>query len=399
MGLSADIPALKDAELGWDYDTKTLRVGNESPNPYKILTTGSTGEFVFPYATVRFNSIQSDNINGVDFNSLTSEAGVLVSLGNGSFLGRSFTSNDGSVLISNGDGQNGDIDLSVSTETIAGALTDIRNDIIDINTRIDVVASDIGDRDSVIDNLVLLSGRPANSNSLGTFPVGSIIPDNVSIRTALEALDNAVSTMSGGIPINIDIEYFDPELDQYKLKLNNNNFTIVPEATETTAGALGALDKVKLNLISASTTANLDDLQALPVIEDRLDALEAIAPTTYYELIDASSPVWFSDEDVTEGLINQLSVIGFRIVIDRIGSVTGENWYDEVTLNGTILLEGDWPIHTKTHYITVFKKDEDWFVLRDGLVCEHLNEPDPDDILFRIIASNNSVRVFTLQAI
>lgn len=404
MGLSADIPALKDAELGWDIDTKTLRIGNESPNPHKVMTTGSTGTFVFPFVTVKFGSLEADDINGVDFNSLTSDEGVLVSLGNGSFAGRAFTSNDGSVLITNGNGQNGNIDLSVSTETISGALVDIRNDLEAMTARIDQLSTEIDDNDDVVDNLILLSGRPRNSNSLGAFPAGSVIPDNVSIRTALEALDTAVSNLNGSNPAAIEIEIFDRTATDLKIRLSNGNLTTVPVATTTLSGLLPAADKTKLNRIILNNPVNLnlmlEDMQAinetLVEIEEELFDIDKTFPR-YFVKPNPSTPLWASEETVTTGEITVGSMVAFVVEVNRVGDVNGDITYDEVTIDGKTILPSEITIHTKTSYLTLIKNNDRWFLLKDSMICELISSTTP--LSFEIYSSNNSVRVFELQTI
>ena len=47
-GLAQHVPAAKLAEMLWDVDTKTFRVGDDTSNPPRIMSEKSTGTFVYP---------------------------------------------------------------------------------------------------------------------------------------------------------------------------------------------------------------------------------------------------------------------------------------------------------------------------------------------------------------
>lgn len=126
MGNEIDVPALKEAELGWDIDTRTMRVGNETDNPWKVLTTGSTGVFDFSKAEVIFGKTNIEDLNGLDLSSLDGSPGILVRTAtSGIFTSTEIVSTDGSVNIQNGNGLNGPIDISIDQSSIENAIKPI----------------------------------------------------------------------------------------------------------------------------------------------------------------------------------------------------------------------------------------------------------------------------------
>lgn len=81
IGLAGDIPALKLGEIGYDTDTNTFRVGNDSVNPPKIPTTLSSGYFDFSTASgFKFSKIDmlaGAKIDGVNIASLKQNSGLV----------------------------------------------------------------------------------------------------------------------------------------------------------------------------------------------------------------------------------------------------------------------------------------------------------------------------------
>lgn len=237
MGNEADIPALIQAELGWDIDTRTLRVGNDSDNPYKVLTTGSTGVFDFRSATVIFGDITIGYLADL----LEGPAGILIRTPTaGVFTSSKIVSSDGSVTVTNGDGQSGDIDISIDQDSIKKAIEPLIGDIQQLRDDLDTLTGEVGLMDDRIDALVALSGRPSGATHLATF-TGNIIPDNVSIKTALQALETSIETFVPP-PDALDIELND--IDNLRIKLVTGSILGIPLATPMgVAGIINGSDK------------------------------------------------------------------------------------------------------------------------------------------------------------
>lgn len=102
VGLSTDIPPLKLAEIGWDTDTNTFRVGNGTATPAKIPTNLSTAYFDYSAALgFKFSTIDlvsGGKIDGVDPSQLKQNLGfVKYEIGSDSFRNLNFIT-DGKVV-------------------------------------------------------------------------------------------------------------------------------------------------------------------------------------------------------------------------------------------------------------------------------------------------------------
>lgn len=105
-GLAANVPTLRMGEFGFDTDTKTLRVGDDTSAPTKVMTTKSTGSFDFstvtqitlPGGTLVTND---GKVDGVDISTLNQSNGLLVRTGSGTFNNTTMVSGDGTLLITN----------------------------------------------------------------------------------------------------------------------------------------------------------------------------------------------------------------------------------------------------------------------------------------------------------
>lgn len=121
-GLSVDAPALHEAELGYDTDTKTFRVGDDTPFPSKVITTKSTGEFNFSQADLILGNVSiatGKTFSGIDLNSLSANNGILVSKGSGDFSHVSLGSSNNTIDISNKSGVSGSvIDIKLSNDVL-----------------------------------------------------------------------------------------------------------------------------------------------------------------------------------------------------------------------------------------------------------------------------------------
>lgn len=127
QGLSARVPTMQQGELGWDIDTSTLRVGNDTSIPFKVPTTGSKGVFDFSTADkfimpggIAFE--MGGKIDGVTISKLNQSNGLMVRRGDDNFGSTKIISGDNTVLIDNGDGaQTKDMDIRVNIDLVAAA--------------------------------------------------------------------------------------------------------------------------------------------------------------------------------------------------------------------------------------------------------------------------------------
>lgn len=266
LGVEADVPSLQFGELGMDIDTLTMRIGDDTPDPPKILTTKSTGDFDFSSSgTITFNNVvfaSGGGIGGVDIESLYTETGIVVSIGGGQFRQTTITSSDNSVVITNGDGQSGLIDLKVSSASIQNALGDINNQLTIFNEMIEDLQENDSDTDDTVLKLVQLTGRPAKFTDMGTF-LGEIIPDGSTIKTALQALETAIEGLGASA---FDLEISSITADQLVLNLTNDDYVIFNTATTDLAGLMSATDKQKLDWLSITGDINIHEIQVDDVV-------------------------------------------------------------------------------------------------------------------------------------
>lgn len=121
-GLFADLPILKTGEIGYSTDNKVFFVGNDTPNPDRIMTTNSTIGFNFSVVPwVKFNEIQmvdGGKVDGVDVSTLMTGPGFIVHLGNGLFQNRSIISGDASLTVINSTGNDGNVDIRIGRDVL-----------------------------------------------------------------------------------------------------------------------------------------------------------------------------------------------------------------------------------------------------------------------------------------
>ena len=288
-GLEANIPSLHLGELGMDTDTLTLRLGRDTPNPLKIMTTGSTG--VFDFSTVEkiilpnIEFAEGAGIGGVDFESLAADDGIVISLGSGQFRQCAISSSDGSVIITNPRGQSGDIDIRVSSASISNALGDIRQELIILGERIDDIDEEMNDDSDTMLKLIQLTGRPAKATELGTF-LGETIPDNATIKTALQALETAMENL-GSANFNLEIEARDEV--QIAISLTPDDIVVLEAATPDLAGLLTAQDKTKLDYITVTEPIELSQIGVQEFVADEDDVTLVNSNLTSIQFPMASS--------------------------------------------------------------------------------------------------------------
>lgn len=124
-GLSAQTPALVLGELGFDTDTKVLRIGNDSRIPEKIMTTNSNIAFDYssiPQITFKHIKLASGGtLEGINLSALSGSAPGIVALGDdGKLKIIQLTSGDASVSITYPDGLYGNPDIR-STSSSSGS--------------------------------------------------------------------------------------------------------------------------------------------------------------------------------------------------------------------------------------------------------------------------------------
>ena len=265
MGVDADVSALHFGELGLDTDTMTMRLGNDTPNPAKILTTQSTGYFDFSSTdTIKFNNIEfkdGGGIQGVDLGSLTDGIGLVVAMPGGQFRHTSIQSSDSSVIITRGDGQSGVIDLKVSSASIAGALGNINTQIITLTDAIEDIELFNNDVSTAIQSIYQLVGRPTGASDLGTF-LGSIIPDGATVKTALQAVETALENLDAA---SFDLKISGNDEFQLGLSITDDDYVIFEGATPDLAGLLIGSDKQKLDYLTVTTAVNVNEIQVSEV--------------------------------------------------------------------------------------------------------------------------------------
>ena len=405
-GLEEDTPALKMAELGWDTDTWTMRVGDDTPYPAKIMTTKSTGIFDFRSATkVYLPDTSFGSIEGIDLSTLSDGEGFIVSTGDPeNFKIVTFTSSDSSVIIENADGQDGyTVDIRVSTSSISDALIVIQQQLNDQRDDIDNLQLGLADTDDTVLRLVQLTGVAAKQTDLGTF-TGDIIPDNVKIKVALQSLESFSEDLHDLIISQSPaLEIRGQDSISIELALNNSNPNItLPQATSTLAGLMSAVDKAKSDLINISTgTADLngfDDWKAsvdstlnshttkIFNIENQLNTI-VLSGAVFFE--EVGEPVWISDENNTYTDINAKQYTAFMLTYDRVGDGNAQFKYEEITINDVVVVFNEYPIVSYTDRVVVFKKGSAWYYLKDSVGIEI--PVDGTTNLIRVQCGNNAV--------
>lgn len=111
-----------------------------------------------------------------------------------------------------------------------------------------------------IDDVITLSGVATNSTDLGTF-TGVTIPDNSTIKQALQALETDLELVSGGGSgnTNLDTTY---TTTSFTVTSDTGSNAIVNAATDLLAGAMTAADKTNLDalVILTGVTGGNEDL-------------------------------------------------------------------------------------------------------------------------------------------
>lgn len=387
QGLAAQIPALIMGELGWDIDTFTLRVGDDTDDPVKIMTTKSRGIFDFRSATkVYLPDTEIDNLAGIDLSGLYAEPGIMVSTGDpNNFKHVSIYSSDSSVIITNGDGQTGDkIDLRVSTESISEALKVIQQQLNDHRDALDYIDGELFDHDDSISRLYTLLGRPLKQTNLGTF-TGEIIPDGVSVKVALQSLETFSEELADLIAAgSVRLIITDRTAYDIDLAIDNGSPSIaLPAASDTQAGLMTAADKAKSNKITmgpgSADLSNFDDWKE--AVDTKLDthdlkihdlenALSNMALSGAMFFKDIDNEVWVSSEDEIYVELDIAQYEAFSIVYNRVGNGHAGFKYNEIRVNGIIVVHAEYPISSYTDRIVVFKKADNWYWLKDSIAIQ-----------------------------
>lgn len=130
LGIAANTPAMQIGELGFDTDTRCLRIGNDTAIPEYVMCSNSTVAFTYPSVpSVTFNKIElpaGGTVDGVDLSDLISAgSGLLTTDGAGSFGSAVLTSGDNSITITNPSGQPGNPDLRIAPGILSGFLATV----------------------------------------------------------------------------------------------------------------------------------------------------------------------------------------------------------------------------------------------------------------------------------
>lgn len=135
-GLAAQVPVLLVGEIGYDTDTRTLRVGDLTPQPPRIPTTKATGVFDFSsmskWTLPGGVEVESGKVDGVDISTLNLANGLLARRGNGVFGESAITSGNNSILVTNGDGSQDLIDIRINPSALTNILgpDSVSNDML-----------------------------------------------------------------------------------------------------------------------------------------------------------------------------------------------------------------------------------------------------------------------------
>lgn len=167
--------------------------------------------------------------------------------------------------------------------------------LITDNTTIKVALQDIEDElvatNNDVTNLITLTGVAVDSTSLGTF-TGVTIPDNQTIKQALQALETNLELVSGGSgATNLGTTY---AASSFTITSDTGTNAIVDAATSLLAGAMTATDKANLEALIAlvgtgpleydlgtfTGTTIPDDQTIKEALQTLETALEAINPSS-----------------------------------------------------------------------------------------------------------------------
>ena len=134
IGLRADLKSttIEQGEIVLTTDDNTFNVGDGSSSPPKIPTTKASGDFDFSSAdtwklpgNILFDKTKPGQVNGVDLASLNAANGIIVRTGDNKFASAVVTSTDSSLVVDDGSGANGNIDLGLNLNN--KALLDLIN--------------------------------------------------------------------------------------------------------------------------------------------------------------------------------------------------------------------------------------------------------------------------------
>lgn len=118
LGLSTSIPILINGEIGQDIDTKTFRVGDDTPEPCKVVTHKSTGNVIYqPTLTVTYGDINIHagyKVDGVDISTMNQEDGIAVRIDDGIFTNRSIVGESNFIDVLNPNGKDGNFTIKLS---------------------------------------------------------------------------------------------------------------------------------------------------------------------------------------------------------------------------------------------------------------------------------------------
>ena len=209
-GLDTEIIALMEAELGFDTNTKTFRVGDGTATPLKIMTNKSTGSIDYSSMTeITLPNIKlkaGAKIAGVDISSMLTTPGLVTARTGGLFAPVQILSSDNSLVVTNGDGQAGNIDVKLHPTIIANILGSSVLTVVSHDTTLTGGGTAVSPL-SVVNSSVSVRGiiqtatqTEANAGTDGVKALTPVLLKNIggSTLTALQTL------ISGGVTVNTD---------------------------------------------------------------------------------------------------------------------------------------------------------------------------------------------------
>lgn len=243
----------------------------------------------------------------------------------------------------------GNTDLGVFSGTTISDNTDIKTALQDLETATEAIQSTGVTNQTTVNDLVSLSGVPANSTAFGTFS-GTVITDGASIQSALQELEtvaeatqstagtnqsliNDVISLSGVPASSTAFGSFPGSIisDGASMQLALQQLETVAEATQSTAGTNQSLtnDLISLSGVPGSTTAFASFSGTIisdgSSIQQALQELETVAEATQ------------STAGTNQSLINDLGTLsGVPLSSTGLGTFSGTIITDATTIQNAL---------------------------------------------------------------
>lgn len=122
LGMASAVPILVNGEIGYDIDTKTFRVGDDTNQPTKVATNKSIGTIEYSQnLIVKYGQIdihEGKKVGGVNLASMNEADGFVARISDGTFANRKILVDEDYLTVTNGDGKAGDVNLTLSDSVI-----------------------------------------------------------------------------------------------------------------------------------------------------------------------------------------------------------------------------------------------------------------------------------------